>query len=113
MPATAITPTTIPTKYATSGDAITWANCDSVNGNEVAASDSLVLLFRNTNASAQTINITSQPDPVYGRTGNVAYSLAAGATRVFHVTRAGWQNTDGKIAFSSHADVLVAAIIVQ
>lgn len=113
MPATVLTPLTIPAKHDIDGSALTWTACDSVNGNKVAASDLLLLLFRNTNAGAQTVNITSIADPIFGRTGHVAYSLAAGAFRMFQMTRSGWQDTDGNIAFSSHADVLVAAIIIQ
>lgn len=112
MPATAVAPQVLPGPHSQTGAALTWAVVDAVNGNSVVASPLLVLLVRNPTGASKTITVTSQPDPVYGRTGNASSSIAAGASRIFQLTSAGWVNTDGLILFSGDADLEVAILKV-
>lgn len=85
---------------------------DASNGNVVSLNEGRVLLvLENTDAGAQTVTITSQPD-AYGRTADVtAFSMAASAKvyRIFE--RYGWGDGNGDLNFSaSDAGVLVTAI---
>jgi hypothetical protein len=84
----------------------------SSNGYYVTTGKEMVLAV-NSDASPQTITITSQALPTYARTGDItAYSIGAGETALlgpFPVS--GWADTNGRINIStSDAAVLVAAI---
>ena len=112
MPATVIAPQALPGPHSQTGAALTWTAVDAVNGNSVVASPLLVLLVRNPTGASKNLTVTSQPDPVYGRTGNATSSLSAGASRMFQLTSAGWANNDGVILFSGDADLEVAILRV-
>lgn len=83
---------TIAAKLAT----IVFNAGDSVNGNKVImGSEQVLILIRNTGASAGTVSIASSKDK-YGRTADIdAFSIAADAEvgRIF--TPEGWQQVTG------------------
>jgi hypothetical protein len=112
MPETAVAPQSLPSPHSQVGSSLTWTIVDSVNGNSVVASPLIVLIVRNPSGSSKSITVTSQPDPVYGRTGNVSTSIASGASKLFQLTSAGWANTDGLILFTGGVDLEVAILKV-
>ena len=112
MPATAITPQSLPGPHSQVGSSVTWTVVDAVNGNSVVASPLIVLIARNPTGASKNITVTSQPDPVYGRTGNVSTSIASGASKMFQLTSTGWANTDDVILFNCDADLEVAILKV-
>lgn len=109
MPTTEIVKTAAPAEtydklHSTTGDEVTMAAADVANGNHIASSGDLLLLAHNTSGSSATITITSQPDPRFGRSGDVsAQTIAAGEIRRFRLTSTGWANTDGNIEISCSA----------
>jgi hypothetical protein len=83
--------------------AFTFAAADTVNLNQFAAAGTEVLLVQNTDASTQTITLTSKPD-AYGRSADIAtYSMATGTFAVFNFRNAnqGWVQSDGNIYFQA------------
>jgi hypothetical protein len=112
MPATPVTAKTMPGVYSTTGEVLTETACDPTNGNEVTGTDNMVLLVRNAGATPRLFEITSEPDPVTGRTGDASATIAAGELRVFRLQKQGWANAStGKIAFEgAHADLKVSII---
>lgn len=112
MPATAIIAQELPGPYSQVGAELTWATIDHTNGNSVVASALQVLLVRNATGSSKTVTITSQPDPVYGRTGNANATLADGVTQIFQLTGQGWANSSGNIEFTGQSGLSIAVIKV-
>ena len=112
MPPTLLATQTIPGAYSTTGLVLTANDADAVDGNEVAAEDSLFILVRNAGASARTFTITSQPDGVTGRLGNVSVSIAAGELRLFRLKKDGWAHpTTGRISLSgNHTDLKISPL---
>ena len=111
MPATPITPVAASNAYSLTGYLLGLVNCDSANSNNFAIDDGGVLLYVvNPTGTDRTFGVTSQPDPVYGRTGNISVSVVANTTRVFRLTSSGWADSAGKITFNGHADLKVAAV---
>jgi hypothetical protein len=91
---------------------LTMAAGDVANKNQFAATGDEVVIAHNTNGSAQTITVTSSPDP-YGRTKDIsAYSIGAGEYAVFGPFElTGWVQTDGKVYLEvSHADVKLGVV---
>lgn len=92
---------------------LTWTAAD-VTGNTITMPGSRVLvLFRNSGASARTVAVTSSPDP-YGRKADIPpTNLAAGEIFAKFFEPRGWeQNLGGRnlAVLASHAEVLIAAI---
>jgi hypothetical protein len=111
MPATALTPLEASNAYSTTGYLLSLVNCDSANSNEFATNGGTVLLIvQNPTGSDRSITVTSQPDPVYGRTADVSVSVVANTTRVIRLTKDGWANSTGKITLNGHADLKVAVV---
>lgn len=91
---------TLATPYATALAAdLTMVAADTVNFNQFTANDNDLLIVHNTGVSAFTVTITSAPDPIFGRTKDIAtYSVGAGVYAVFGpFKQAGWVQADGKI----------------
>lgn len=112
MARTDLTPITIPTRWSTTPVALTWTAADVSNGNQFTLSGDEIVLVHNNDVGAQTITVTSSPDP-YGRSADIdAVSIPAGEYRVlqrFPVD--GWQQSDGKLYIdASDADVRFAVI---
>lgn len=100
--ATALTLTTAPGFYSTTGVAMTMTAADTGSGNEFPASGKMLILAHNTGGSAYTVTITSSADAATGRTGSVsAQSLAAGEIRAFIIKPNGWKDANGKIQLSA------------
>ena len=112
MPPTILNAQTIPGPYSTTGLVLTLHDADAVDGNEVAAEDSLFILVHNAGASSRTFAVTSQPDPVTGRLGNISVAMAAGERRLFRLQKNGWAHpTTGRISFSGkHADLKISVL---
>lgn len=112
MAATTLTAQTIPGAYSTTGLVVTQHDADAADGNDVAGDDSLFILVRNSGASSRTFTITSQPDPITGRTGDIDVTIAAGELRMFRVQKSGWADpTTGKIDFAgAHAELKISVL---
>lgn len=118
MPRTPIAPITPKGPYPTlpipadSLDIVLTA-ADVANGNSISfgATDAMLVLARNSGASAYTLTLTSVPDAL-NRTGDVsAYSLGAGDSIAFLVRKAGWVQSDGALYLSANnAAVLIAGL---
>ena len=111
--ATNINKQTAPGFWSTTGLVLTETAIDTGNGNETGSGSDILLLARNTHATnAYTFTITSQPDPVYGRSGNVnAVSLAAGELRLFRLTGPGWADANGKINFTAQNAAVKVSLV--
>lgn len=112
MPRTALTTTAAPSKWSTTGVALTQAAADVGNGNQFTSSGNDLLIVQNTGGSPYTVTISSVPDAL-GRTGDVTtQSLAAGEIRVFWLPALGWQQADGKIYVSASNAAVKFGIVV-
>ena len=104
MPRTTLTKKTalgtLSTPYATADAAdLTMAAADVANLNQFLANDNDLIIVHNTGASPYTVTVTSAPDPVFGRTKDIAtYSFAAGEYGVIGpLKQAGWMQADGYV----------------
>jgi hypothetical protein len=115
MPPTAITPISPSNAYSTSGYAFPLVACDPGNGNSFAAIEGeYFLIAQNSGATPRSLTITSQPDPVFGRTGDVTGNVAANSTRVYRLKNYGWADTNGDITFTgAHTDLLVGVLKIS
>ncbi len=114
MAATTITPDSLPAAHSAAGQVLTATACDVANGNDVAipAGKQLLLTAHNTGGSPYDFEVTSQPDTIFGRTGDIAVELAAGERRVFRLTRNGWVDGNGKLYFlAEYAAIVVTAVL--
>jgi hypothetical protein len=114
MPATALTQTSAPHKYSQTGAVVTMAAADVANGNKISdATRDMLVIARNSGASARTVTITSEPLSDFQRTGDVnAQSLAAGEIRIFRLTKNGWadETTNEILLSANHAEVLFGVV---
>lgn len=71
---------------------------DVANKNQFVAGGNDLVIAQNTDVAAQTVTITSAPDP-YGRIKDIAsYSIPAGGIAIFGPFPVlGWQQPDGRI----------------
>lgn len=101
MAETALTSTTAPGKWSTTGTAVTMAAVDNSNGNKFTAVNDALVIVQNSSGGSLTFQMTSSAitgsQPGSGRTGNVSQSMAAGEIRVFRVTKNGWQDGNGYV----------------
>ncbi len=90
----------------------TWAACDSVNFEQATLNGGEFILFRNDNAGAQTVTITSVVDG-QNRTGDITtYSIGIGEYAIFGpVPRTGWRQSDGNVYFQATANDVFCAVI--
>jgi Cft2 family RNA processing exonuclease len=98
--------------YSQTGYTVPMVAIDGNNGNEFVASlvRNLVIVS-NTTANERSFTINSQPDPIYGRTGNVSVMVPAGAIRVFPLAYEGWADpATGKISLTGHGSLLVGVV---
>ena len=111
MPTTAITKQAAPRAYPTAWSDLTLAAADATNENHFVASGKDLIIVKNDNAGAQTIEIDGTVD-AYGRTVTVTKSIAAGAFAMFGpVPSAYWANSSGQIVLDpSHVDLKIAVI---
>lgn len=110
MPATALPAAqAAPSKYSQTGLVVTTTAADVTNGNKISnATKDMLVVAHNAGASSRTVTIVSEPLDDTGRTGDVtAASVAAGAIRLFRLTKQGWaDSTTNEILLSAnHADV--------
>lgn len=113
MPPTTIVAQSVPGAYSATGLIVTETAADPVNGNDVLATDNLILTVRNAGASGRLFVITSVADSVTGRTGDISVTIAAGELRQFRLQRAGWANGSNKIVFTgAHADLKLSVLNV-
>jgi hypothetical protein len=91
---------TLSTPYATPDAAdLTMTAADISNLNQFLANDNDLIIVHNTGASPYTVTVTSAPDPIFGRTKDIAtYSFAAGEYGVIGpLKQAGWMQSDGYV----------------
>jgi len=106
MPATNLAATTIPGQYSQTGTDISWVALDAVNGNSFTATENMLLLVWNSGGTGRNFQITSQPDPTYGREGDVNMTIPDGDIQLYNLTKNGWADANGKINISAaHADL--------
>lgn len=91
--------------------AVTFVAVDNVNGDQALLTGQEILIFRNDNASARTVTITSIAD-AQGRTGDVTLSLNQNDYAAFQATQLeGWLQSNGYIYYTaSGSDVYVAVL---
>lgn len=116
MARTNIAAQTLPGAYPalplTPGSNLTEVPGDVTNGNSTALVEGKTMVVaHNINVAAKTITFTSVVD-AFGRTGNItAYSIAAGAIKLFGPFKlAGWSNAGNLDIDVNHADVLLAVV---
>lgn len=82
------------------------------SGDDIQLTAPVLLLARNTDSSAHTVTITSQPDP-FNRTGSIsAYSLGAGEVMAFLLSQAtGWRDADGLVRIQASNAAVTWAVI--
>lgn len=117
MPRQTLTPQATPGNYpgtiAANAADITFVACDATNKEQFLTTGKELLLFRNDNAGAQTVTITSVADAKLNRTGDITtYSIGAGESAIFGpFLKEGWMQSDGYIySEASHLDVKVAVL---
>jgi len=116
MPQTALTVTQLNAfdGAAAAGEfAITETAADTSNGNKFTLTSREILIARNSGASARTITVTSLPDAINGRSGDITtYSIPAGASAAVPPLKAdGWKQADGSLYIAgSHAEVLFSVL---
>lgn len=115
-PVTPIGPYPVTLPLAADSADITFTAADTVNLNSApfGNASSLLILARNTGASARTITINSVADP-FNRKGDITtYSIGAGETAAFIVKREGWaQSADASLYLeASNAEVTIAVLRV-
>ena len=111
MPATTVTANTPPAFHDVDGVQLTENAIDTVNDNDVVGTGYLALIVRNAGASPQTFTVTSQPDDVFGRTGDISKAIPAGETHMFRIRAEGWADGNGKVNFSgTSADLKVMVL---
>lgn len=113
MAETAISVTTPPSRWSSTGSALTMTAVDNTNGNKFLASSSQILLVQNTSGGSLTFQLTSQPDSRTGRSGNVSQSLAAGEIRIFRLTEDGWANDSGYVLIPSGLNASLKVCIIN
>jgi len=113
MPATTLTAIAGPSKWSTVGKIAVMSAADAVNGNDVLATNDMLVVAQNTGGSAYTVTITSKPLAGFDRQGDVsAVSLAAGEIRLFRLTKNGWMDsTSKKIAFSANNSAVKFSVV--
>jgi hypothetical protein len=106
-----ITAQSAPGSYTTGGAALTWTTGDSTNGHEVTAVGKLLIIVRNDDTGAQAPTILSVTDR-FGRTGDLTFSIAANAYRMFGVMETeGFRQSDGNIYIDVADNNLMIAVI--
>lgn len=111
MPRTTATALIVPAPLVTTLTAITWTAIDAANGNQIRSTGKEQILFRNDDAGAVTVTVTSRA--LNGRTGDIAaVSVPAAAYRMTQIfPQAGWRQSDGMLYFSaSDADMKFAVL---
>lgn len=87
---------------------------DATNKEQVAHTEKLVIVARNSGVVDRTVSITSVAD-THSRVGDIAaYILNAGDVGIFGPFPAsGWRQVDGKLYFEgAHADILFACVLL-
>jgi hypothetical protein len=108
---------TLSTPYATANAAdLTMTAADVANKNQFLAGDNDLIFVHNSGASPYTVTVTSAPDPIFGRTKDIAtYSFAAGIYGVIGpLKQAGWVQADGYVYLeASNASVKFGVVQLQ
>jgi hypothetical protein len=111
MPPTTLVAQNILNPFSATGLIVVESDSDVANGNDVLAEDNLILYARNSGATGRVLTISSTPDAVTGRTGDITATIAAGQVRLFKLQRAGWATVGGKIEFDgAHAELKLAVL---
>ena len=105
-----LTPQTIPTGYDQTLDALTFTALSAGEDDTFVATGREILVFRNDDAGAVVVTVTSEVDP-QGRTGDTTLSMAAGTYAVSQLfPRVGWAAAAGTVSIvctNANANVAV------
>lgn len=113
MARTVVTLQTLFGPRGTDGKTLTWTAADVANQNAAVHTGRLIVLARNTGASARTVTVTSAAEAGLGRVGHItADSLAAAEVHAYGpFGTTGWQQADGRLYFeANHAEVEFAVL---
>lgn len=101
-------------KYPTAPFTLTATAATPADDEQTALTGREVIIFRNSGASERNVTITSIADSQKNRTGNVSFTLAAGAIKAIGpLGLDGWKQSDGFLYFEAdHAEVLISVIRV-
>lgn len=113
MAETAVSAVASPSRWSTSGTALTMTAVDNANGNKFASTIDQILIVQNTSGGALTFQMTSQALPPSNRTGHVSQSLAAGEIRVFRLSPDGWKDTNGFVLIPTGLNAALKVAIVD
>lgn len=112
MPRTAIAHQDLPSYYSQTGLALTFTAADVVNKNETTSAAQLLIIAKNTHgANAYAVTVTSTADNRTGRSGDATASLAAGETRIFPVSKNGWEQSGEVIHFEGANAAIEFAVV--
>lgn len=107
----AITVQTIPTGYDQTLDALTFTALSAGADDTFVSTGRELLIFRNDDAGAQSVTITSETDP-QGRTGDTTLSMAAGTYAVSQLfPRVGWAASNGLISIVCTVATIYVAVL--
>lgn len=106
-----LTPQTIPTAYDQTLDVLTFAALSAAEDDTFQATGREILIFRNDDAGAVTVTITSTADP-QGRTGDTTLAAGAAAYTISQLfPRVGWAAAAGTISIvCTNASMFVAIL---
>lgn len=113
MAETAIAPISSPSRWSTTGTALTMTAVDNANGNKFLSSTDQIVVVQNTSGGALTFQMTSQALPPSNRTGHISQSLAAGEIRVFRVVPDGWKDSNGYVLLPTGLNASLKVAIVN
>lgn len=101
------------TPLAVNAADITWtpAGASFVDGAGFPHTGRELLLVRNSNVGAQTVEISSVADEKNRKGDITAYSLAAGEYAAFQFPVAGWRQADGQLYFEASAPDVNFAVL--
>lgn len=99
--------------YVADAADVNFCNANMAEKNQFSASGKDLLIAWNSGASTYTVTVSSSPDPILSRTGDITtYSLAAGEiAAIGPLPMEGWSQTDGKIYVEASNRAVKLAVI--
>ena len=111
MPRTVLTKSTAPGATDTLGADLTLDAADDTNFNEFTLTGNEVVIAYNSGVAVALVTITSFPDR-FGRSGDIAKSVAAGEAAVFGpFSQEGWRQAGGALYLQADAATVLFGVI--
>ncbi len=108
----ALTPTALPTPWATAPALLAFTVEDTVNHSEFVSTSHQVIIIWNSDSSSHNWTLTSVGDGVHARTGDQTQVLAGNS---FYVTQVipvdGWQQANQQVYFQADNALVKFAVI--